>query len=77
MKVDVGCRLGALEVLYWNPKWNIHPWSSSNVIVGAAHGGHLEVLKWARTHGCPWDARTCANAAYGGHLKVLQWARSP
>ncbi len=44
--------------------------------VEAAGGGHLEVLKWARNQGCPWNARTCANAAEKGHLEVLQWARS-
>jgi len=36
---------------------------------------HLEVLKWAREHGCPWDATTCKHAANGGHLEMLQWAR--
>jgi hypothetical protein len=41
----------------------------------AARGGHLEVLKWARENGCPWDEKTCAHAARGGHLKVLKWAR--
>ena len=25
----------------------------------AAEGGHLEVLKWARENGCPWDEYTC------------------
>jgi hypothetical protein len=39
-------------------------------------GGHLEVLKWARKHGCPWDVMTCAAAALGGHLEILQWARA-
>ena len=38
-------------------------------------GGHLEVLKWARANGCPWDEGTCAYAAEGGHLEVLKWAR--
>ena len=41
----------------------------------AAKGGHLEVLKWARENGCPWDVGTCACAAEGGHLEVLKWAR--
>ena len=40
----------------------------------AARGGHLEVLKWARENGCPWDEHTCTYAAEGGHLDVLQWA---
>jgi hypothetical protein len=26
----------------------------------AAMFGHLEVLKWARANGCPWDEETCA-----------------
>ena len=52
-------------------------------VLGAAKGGHLEVLQWARQNGCPWDN----NAAREGHLlvrgtragtrhlEVLQWAR--
>jgi len=44
----------------------------------AARGGHLEVLKWAREHGCPWNENgycVCDDAASGGHLEVLKWAR--
>jgi hypothetical protein len=41
----------------------------------AAEGGHLEVLRWAREHDCPWDVATCAAAAEKGHLEVLRWAR--
>ena len=36
----------------------------------AAEGGHLEVLKWARSQGCRWDILTCACAAKSGHLEV-------
>ena len=39
----------------------------------AAEGGHLEVLRWARAHDCPWDANTCRGDAQGGHLEVLKW----
>ena len=42
----------------------------------AAKNGHLEVLKWARAKGYPWDEQTCAEAAKNGHLEVLQWARA-
>jgi hypothetical protein len=28
-----------------------------------AHGGHLEVLQWARAHGCDWHKRSCLSAA--------------
>ena len=40
-----------------------------------ARNGHLEVLKWARKNGCPWDEWTCTYAALNGHLEVLKWAR--
>ncbi len=46
------------------------------VCCGAAQGGQLETLKWARSRGCAWDRTTCAFAAGGGHLEVLQWARA-
>ena len=36
---------------------------------------HLEVLRWAREHGCPWNGTTCEQAAVSGHLEVLKWAR--
>mmetsp|Transcript_15679 Transcript_15679/g.35307 ORF Transcript_15679/g.35307 Transcript_15679/m.35307 type:complete len:105 (-) Transcript_15679:63-377(-) len=38
--------------------------------------GHLEILKWARAHGCPWDESTCSLASDGGHLEILKWARA-
>ncbi len=41
----------------------------------AARSGKLEVLKWLRAGGCPWDTYTCCRAARSGHLEVLQWAR--
>jgi hypothetical protein len=43
--------------------------------VGAAAScGHLEVLKWLRNAGCPWDEGTRAAAALCGHLETLRWA---
>ena len=41
----------------------------------AAQGGHLDVLNWAREHGCPWGMDLCAEAADHGHFHVLKWAR--
>lgn len=41
----------------------------------ASRSGHLDILKWAREKGCPWDHMTCRAAAEGGHSEVLQWAR--
>jgi len=41
----------------------------------AAASGNLDLLKWGRENGCPWDEWTCTLAAAGGHLDTLQWAR--
>lgn len=50
---EAGARGGQLAVLQraWSNDfdWDRHVCSS------AALEGHLEVLKWARCHGCPWD----------------------
>ncbi len=37
--------------------------------------GNLEMLKWTRLNGCPWDESTCSYAASGGYLETLKWAR--
>ena len=42
----------------------------------AAETGQLEVVKWLRANGCPWDEMTCSWAAQGGRLEVLQWLRA-
>jgi hypothetical protein len=42
----------------------------------AALEGYLNLIKWARTNGCPWNVPTCSYAAEGGHLEVLQWAHA-
>jgi hypothetical protein len=41
----------------------------------AARFGHLEVLRWAREHHCPWTSNTCMHATRAGQLEVLQWVR--
>jgi len=49
---------------------------SGHTCGGAAQGGHLELLQWARAQNAPWDKWTCMWAARGGHLALLQWARA-
>ena len=36
----------------------------------AARGGHLEVLKWARANGCPWDEVIRELAASKGYVET-------
>ena len=38
-------------------------------------GGHIAVLLWARSSGCPEGARACFDAARKGHLEVIKWER--
>lgn len=39
----------------------------------AARSGNLEILKWARDNGCPWDKRVSQAAADTGQEGVLTW----
>ena len=41
----------------------------------ATEYGNLEVIKWLKENGCPWDTRTCTFAALNGHLEVLKWLK--
>ena len=39
--------------------WDLQGWGGlPNPCTQAAEGGHLEVLKWAREHHCPWNEVT-------------------
>jgi hypothetical protein len=55
------------------------PWDP-RTCTGAARGGHLEVLKWARACDCQWGTSVstfvCSAGARGGHLEILKWAHS-
>jgi hypothetical protein len=65
---------GRLALVEWLED-NDCPFDNRRLCGIAAAGGHLEVLRWAREKGCPWNKWTCAAAARGGHLDVLKWAR--
>ena len=40
----------------------------------AAFQGHLDILRWAKSMGCPWDYEAAPYvAAMNGHLEVLVW----
>jgi hypothetical protein len=39
---------------------------------GGLERGHLEILKFLRANGCPWDVKTCTEAARNGRLEVLK-----
>jgi hypothetical protein len=40
----------------------------------AAERGYLDILRWLRENGCPWDVRAvCRLAASAGHVDVLNF----
>ena len=39
-----------------------------------ARNGNVELLKFLRAKGCPWDRSTCDGAARNGHLECLKYA---
>ena len=45
------------------------------VMMRAAWSGNLELVRWLRAEGCPWDHFTCSRAVTKGHVEVLRWAR--
>ena len=49
-------------------------YAGPNVCAYAAMSGRLDMLRWLRVKGCPWDESTCSLAARSGHLEVLCWA---
>ena len=54
-----------------------NPGDRSKVPVGgrleAARFGHLEVLKYLRKNGWPWNTTACTFAVSDGHLEVLKY----
>jgi len=39
-----------------------------------ALNGNIELLKFLRVKGCPWDEKTCSSAASNGQLECLKYA---
>ena len=35
----------------------------------------MDVIKWARSEGCPWNECVCEGAAMDGNLTNLKWLR--
>ena len=63
---------GYLQVFekYWSqgPQEKLSKLWDKNTCGWAANNGHIEVMKWLRAKGCPWDILTSCAAADGGQL---------
>ncbi len=64
-------KLFALQTLKLklNVEWN--EWTCAK----AAENGHIAVLQWARSMGCPWDRWSTTLASFNKHVNVLEWAK--
>jgi hypothetical protein len=48
------------------------PWDTSST-AEAAHGDHVDLLRWLVDSGCPWDEHYCCwLAAHGGSVEMLK-----
>lgn len=65
-----------LYVLFWFSKRCPTRWNMTYACELAAKHNRLDVLKWLRARGCPWDASVCHVAAEYGHLELLRWSRA-
>ena len=79
----VAAHKGYLQVFekYWSqgPQKKLSKLWDERTCYLAARSGHLELVKWLRAKGCPWDGGdddVCRAAAEGGQLEVLQWIRA-
>ena len=48
--------------------------SREKVCYRSVNRGHLECLRYAHEHGCPWSGDTCREASWTGHLECLRYA---
>lgn len=65
-------RFDILKFLIENDGDIIMDW---RVYIGAAEGGHLEILKWLKSHGCYFDCCIYAYAARSGNLEMVKWLK--
>lgn len=75
MLCSKAAKYGRLETLKW-AALSYACFRVWQVPAAAAEANDMDMLKWARKIGCPWDESTCANAAFHGNLEILHYARS-
>ena len=66
---------GQLGVLRWLRERK-YPWPEERLANMAAAGGHVDVLDWLVSQGCPLTEQTATIAAKRGYLEMLRWLRS-
>jgi hypothetical protein len=65
---------GHLTLLKWAVEVGGMPLYDAEICHSAATGGHIDVLAWCLSKGCPWDPSiACMDAASYGQRHVLEW----
>lgn len=59
-----------MHVLNWMKERNFK-FSVYRICRGAARGGHIDIINWAKEHGAHWEVDIFHEAARGGHIEVL------
>ena len=70
---------GYIHILEWlkeNGYLNMYNASAvDNLCTNASYAGNLEVLKWSRMNGFPWDSEVSIAASRIGNLEMLKWVK--
>lgn len=78
---STAARGGNLPAVKWQIKQNKAKLGSfgeerrlKDLCLAACKGGHVQVLRWLKKRGCPWDVELCVKAALRrGRLRLVQW----
>jgi len=72
-KIMSACDIPMMKVLQFvSHQWNLlaNKFPQKSIVEYAITIRNLDLLKWAKQNGCPWDEYTCSLAAENGHLEV-------
>ena len=66
-----------LQNMMWIKKRNANIFMGINLKICAytAKQGNLNILKWLKKNGCPWDEDTFESAACNGDMETLEWLK--
>ena len=73
-------RGGQLETLQWLKtlkgfeldRYDLY----TSILSNACKGGHMDIIRWLKSEGCPMNYEACSGAAKGGQVEVLRWLKS-
>lgn len=76
---------GHLHICKWIHEMGLFPRDDFVFLMGAARGGHIAIMEWARSIGVSWEyessswlqgmkSSACIQAVLGGQFEALKWA---